>query len=166
MHSTHEKIVLTSRWWPGLLVFIGAASGLWAICAVPLVSFAVVSGLTLKQRQASLALGTVWLIHQIMGFTLHHYPRTPDAFAWGLMLGLASWAALLVCQKIAGSLQPATAAIGSLLSGFVVYELLLWCASFVLGGGETFSNSIVAALLLVNAAWTAGLMALHRLVKG
>lgn len=129
-------------------------------CATPFAAFAVVAALMLPLRTAALAMATVWLLNQAIGFGLLGYPQTANAAAWGIVMGaaalLATAAAAIVVNGIRSNVV--LAAILGLVASYAVWELALLAASRVLGGEEAMVADIVTRLGVVNLLWLAGLL--------
>lgn len=148
--------------WPAALA-VSAFLGSWAFaCVFPFVALAVIVAATMPLRAAAATMGALWLLNQIVGFTLLSYPHTLDSYAWGLAIGGATLAAMVVARAVVGdrplvSLRTVTA----FLVAFATYELLLYAVALFAGGLETFSAAIVADIFRNDAMWFAGLVALH-----
>ncbi|BAC89916.1 hypothetical protein [Gloeobacter violaceus] len=168
--SANFPLARLSRQWPTLLVGLGCGSSLFYTCTVPLVGLGVTAGLTLPRSVALRVIGAVWLANQLLGYTLHAYPRTPQSFAWGFILGLGAVAVTLVASRAVSwrgglqRLEVPTAAWVTVV-GFCIYEGLILLASLALGGLESFTPAIVGGIFLTNALWAAGLLGLHALFQ-
>jgi hypothetical protein len=53
-----------------------------AICGL----FAAIAALSMPRKDALLLIGLVWLANQAVGFSVLHYPLTPNCFAWASAL--------------------------------------------------------------------------------
>lgn len=129
-------------------------------CATPFAAFAVVAALMLPLRTAMLAMATVWLLNQAIGFGLLEYPQTSNAAAWGIVMGaaalLATAAAAIVVKGVRSNVV--LAAVLGLAASYAAWELALLAASRVLGGEEAMVTDIVTRLGVVNLLWLAGLL--------
>ena len=96
-----EKAIAHNQLWFFLLTALGSASNVVYTCTVPLVGFGAIAGITLTRKKALTMIMTMWLINQILGFTIHQYPLTISTIIWGGVLGLG---ALLV--TLLASLKP------------------------------------------------------------
>lgn len=147
-----------------LLVAACASASLVFACAAPFAAFAVLAAAVMPLRSAVAAIGVVWLANQAIGFGLLGYPRTLDAAAWGLVLGIAA----AIATVVATALFHRLAHLGrlaiyplALVASFASYELCLLAATPVLGGAGAFAVDIVGQIALVNAVWLAGLVAVY-----
>jgi hypothetical protein len=108
-----------------------------------------------------------WAVNQLIGFTLLGYPADAYAISWGVALGLASLAAMLVARMIVG---PRTWSIARIAIAFLlaaaVYETLLYGYALVAGGTDTFTPAIVAQLMLNDGVWCAILVVCHVVLTG
>ena len=133
-------------------------------CAAPFAALATLAAFNLRRPEAFILTALVWLANQAVGFGVLNYPRTFDSFAWGAVLGvaalLATWTVTSLGARPLRTGPVLGAAIG-FAAAFVVYELALYAASFLLGGSETaFTPAIVWYVLEVNVAALAGLVVL------
>jgi hypothetical protein len=89
------------RFWPSLFTTVGCLSNIAYTCTLPFVTVGIVAGTTLTRQRAIISALMIWLANQIFGYTWHNYPRTPDSFAWGLVLGIGT-----VGIALAGGYRP------------------------------------------------------------
>jgi hypothetical protein len=155
--------------WVAVLVLASVVFSLGFACAVPFAAFAAIAALTLSRRDAFALVGAVWLANQIAGFTVHHYPATANALAWGAGLGavalLSTFAAQWVKDHLAKSHM--VAAIAALLAAFAVYEGSLFAISLALANGVSdYAPSIVGRIFAINTAAFAALFLVHRQLEG
>lgn len=147
-----------------LLVAACASTSLIFACATPFAAFAVLAAAIQPLRPALLTIVAVWLVNQAIGFGILHYPRTPDAAAWGLLIGLAAGMATVAAAQIfhrVVSLGRFAIYPIALIASFAVYELCLLAATPVLGGADAFALDIVGRIAFLNAVWLAPLVALY-----
>ena len=153
--------------WLALLVAASVVFSLGLACAVPLAAFAAAAALSLPRRDALLLIVLVWLVNQVVGFTLLGYPWDASTFAWGAVLCVAAILATLAGRGIAGRLVNAGrafAATATFLAAFAVYEAALFAVSAtLLGGTEIYTAAIQGRIFAINAAGFVGLLVLHRL---
>ncbi|MBW4553571.1 MAG: hypothetical protein KME35_21025 [Aphanocapsa sp. GSE-SYN-MK-11-07L] len=166
-HQGWETIA-TSRLWFFLLVGLGTMSNVVYTCTVPLVGFGAIAGSTLIRRRAIATAMTMWLVNQMLGFTLHHYPLTLSTFAWGFVLGLGTLLVTLLASMNPPFAQNQTIGHYQWLGiafavGFILYELVIWLAGLALGGGEGFTLPILGGILMGNAVWAIALSSIHAL---
>jgi len=117
----------------------------------------------------------IWLANQIFGYTWHNYPRTPDSFAWGLVLGIgtvgvafaAGYRPLFSQSK---PIRPRQLLLNylwipaMLILGFLAFEGLILAAGLVLGGTEGLTLPILAKIWLDNWLWTGFWLGIHALL--
>jgi hypothetical protein len=158
------------RLWLALLIAASVGFTLGFACAVPFAAFGAIAALSLPRRDALLSTLALWLVNQVIGFTILHYPWEGMTIVWGVLLGavalLATGAALAVSSRggtLAGSL--AAGSLASFAAAFVAYEGSLYLISATaMGGAEDFAASIVVRILEINAASFAGLLAAAYLI--
>ena len=143
-----------------LLAASSVALTLGFACALPLAAFATISALVFRPRAAAGAVLAVWLMNQVVGFSLLHYPTDPSTIAWGLALGaiglLSLGAAFLVLSRFDGFVG----AVASFLAAFVVYEGAIYVVCVLSGTGVgSFAEPIVTRIFLINAVAFGGLLA-------
>ena len=153
--------------WPVLLIAATVACSLHFACAVPLAALAAITALTVRRQAVLPVVGAIWLSNQLVGFLVLDYPWTADCLYWGVAMGVATILAALAAQFVRGRLAHSWSKTMPLLAigaAIVVFELSLLVTSVaVLGGGtRDFTMSIMAYVLMINAAAFAGLLALHR----
>jgi hypothetical protein len=146
--------------WLGLLLAASLGFTLGFVCAVPFAAFGAIAALTLDRRDALLVTIALWLLNQIIGFTVLHYPWEGMTFTWGAILGvvalLSTAAALTVTQRRWGA-APAVSV--SFVAAFAVYEGSLYLVSAtVMGGTEDFTGTLVARITAINAVSFVGLL--------
>lgn len=151
--------------WLALLIAASLAFTFGFACAVPFAAFGAVAAMTLPRRDAVLLTVALWLVNQIIGFTLLHYPWDGMTLAWGAILGIvavSSTGAALATIRRQGVV--ATAATG-FAAAFVTYEGGLYLVSVaVMGGTEDFAAATVVRILEINAAAFAALAAASLLI--
>ncbi len=157
------------RTWLLTLILLGAMSSLFSSCTVPLVGFAALAATTLSGRQGVVCLSVIWLVNQALGFSVRNYPLAANTVAWGLMMLAAALAAQALGRTIDGrSRRPSMPGIVNLgprvavalTAGFLVYELILWLASFWLGTTGGFTLAVLGSVLRSNGLWALGLSVL------
>ncbi|PSN12290.1 hypothetical protein C7293_20790 [filamentous cyanobacterium CCT1] len=160
-----SRSLYDSRLWYYGLLAAGSVSNVLYYCTVPLVGIGVLAGTTLPRRRALLVLLPLWLVNQLLGFTVRGYPYTVSTFAWGgVMLLGATLAVLLASIRPAYGHDQSRHGLWlafSLALGFVLYELVIWLGGFALGGVHGFTASVLGEILLGNAIWGGGLAIVH-----
>lgn len=156
------------RWlWILLLTAASVFVTLGMACATPFAALATLAALHMSRHDGLALIGITWLADQAVGYGLLGYPRTANSVAWGVILGVGAFAALLAARALADRLRER----GALMTGaaafvgaFVVYEAMLVAATAALASGsEAFSPPIVGWVLRVNLLSLAGLLILYRL---
>jgi hypothetical protein len=156
------------RWlWILLLTAASVFVTLGMACATPFAALATLAALHMSRRDGLALIGIAWLADQAVGYGVLGYPRTGNSVAWGVILGVAAFAALLAAQALAerararGGLVVGAAAFAG---AFGAYQAVLFAATAILASGaEAFSLPIVAWVLRVNLLSLAGLLILYRL---
>lgn len=156
--------------WLLTLTVLGALSSVFTSCTVPLVGFAAVAATTLSRRQGVMSLAMIWLVNQALGFSVRSYPLEASTLAWGVVMLAAALGALALGRRANQNdhrLPRGLAGLGSrvgvsLLAGFLLYELILWQASFLLGTSGGFTPAVLGSVLLRNSLWALGLTVLYR----
>jgi hypothetical protein len=153
------------RLWLALLIASSVGFTLGFACAVPFAAFGAVAALTLKRRDALLLIVALWLVNQVIGFTILHYPWDAMTFTWGVVLGGVALLTTVAAQGVIRGQNVVAAMLAGFVAAFVVYEGGLYLVSAVaLGGTEDFNAQIVARILAINAAAFAGLLATSFLI--
>jgi len=145
--------------WMALLVLASLAFTLGFACAVPFAAFGAVAAMTLPRRDALLVAVALWLVNQIIGFTILQYPWDGMTLAWGAILGVIAVLSTVAAQAAMRRHNIAITAIASFAAAFVVYESGLYLISIPLGATEDFTAAIVIRILEINAASFAVLLA-------
>ena len=156
------------RWlWILLLTAASVFVTLGMACATPFAALAALAALHMSRRDGLALIGIAWLADQAVGYGLLGYPRTANSFAWGVILGVGAFVALLAAQALAGRLRDRGAVLAGGLAfagALVAYEGVLVVATAVLASGaEAFSLPIVGWVLRVNLLSLLGLLILYRL---
>ena len=156
------------RWlWILLLTAASVFVTLGMACATPFAALATLAALHMSRRDGLALIGIAWLADQAVGYGLLGYPRTANSFAWGVILGVGAFVALLAAQALAGRLRDRGAVLAGGLAfagALVAYEGVLGAATAVLASGaEAFSLPIVGWVLRVNLLSLLGLLILYRL---
>jgi hypothetical protein len=147
-----------------LLAASGVALTLGFACALPLAAFAAISALVFKPRAAVSAVLTVWLINQIIGFSLLHYPTDASTIAWGFALGIIGLLSLGGASLVLWRVKNFVGILAGFLLAFVVYEGAIYIVCVANGTGVgSFTTPIATRIFLINAASFGGLLALRAL---
>jgi len=137
-------------------------------CATPFAALAVVAAAMLPARPALLVVTGAWLVNQIIGFGVLHYPIDGSTIAWGFVIGAAALLATAVASTVLRTLPqgrtPLMLAI-TLVVAYATYELALLAATPFLGGEGAFTAAIVTRIALTCAVWLAGLVAVCEIVR-
>jgi hypothetical protein len=155
------------RLWILLLASASVFVTLGMACATPFAALATLATLRMRRRDGLALIGIAWLADQAVGYGLLGYPRTANSVAWGVILGVGAFAALLAARAVADRLRARRAIMtgaAAFVAAFVAYQAVLAAATAVLASGsEEFSLPIVGWVLRVNLLSLAGLLILHRL---
>ena len=156
------------RWlWILLLTAASVFVTLGMACATPFAALATLAALHMSRRDGLALIGIAWLADQAVGYGLLGYPRTGNSVAWGVILGVGAFGALLAAQTLADRVRDrggVVAGAAAFAGAFVAYQAVLVAATAVLASGpEAFSLPIVAWVLRVNLLSLAGLLILYRL---
>ena len=155
------------RWlWILLLTAASVFITLGMACGTPFAALATLAALYMSRRDGLALIGIAWLADQAVGYGLLGYPRSANSVAWGVILGVGAFVALLAAQALADRLR----ARGAVLTGavafagaFVAYQAVLVAATRCWRAVGGFSLPIVAWVLRVNLLSLAGLLILYRL---
>jgi hypothetical protein len=151
--------------WLALLVTASVTFTLGFACAVPFAAFGAIAAMTLKPRDALLLSTTVWLVNQVIGFTILHYPWDASALTWGAVLGAVAVLNTIAAQAVIRWRGRVGASLAGFAAAFIAYEGGLYLVSATwLGGTENFTVVIVTRILAINAAGFAGLLATSLLI--
>jgi hypothetical protein len=146
--------------WLALMVAASVACTLGFACAVPFAAFGAIGAMTLSRRDALLLAVALWLVNQIIGFTMLHYPWDPMTLTWGAILGGTAVLSTVAAQATIRQQGIVVTAAASFAAAFVAYEGGLYLVSAtVMGGTENFTPAIVIRILELNAAGFAVLLA-------
>lgn len=156
------------RWlWILLLTAASVFVTLGMACATPFAALATLAALHMSRRDGLALIGIAWLADQAVGYGLLGYPGTANSVAWGVILGVGAFVALLAAQALVERLRKRGAVLAgglAFVGAFVAYEAVLVAATAVLASGsEAFSLPIVGWVLRVNVLSLAGLLILYRL---
>lgn len=163
------QVLAQGRFWPILLTTAGCLGNISYTCTLPFVCVGILTGTTLTRQKAVISTLLIWFANQVFGYTLHQYPRTPDSFAWGLVLGVAT---LLV--SLGSSYRPLFTQshlkgnylwiLFLAIAGFLGFQGLLLLAGIFLGGSHGMTLAIYRDLWLSNLIWTGGILGIHALL--
>ena len=150
--------------WIALIAALTVVGSYALACVAPLAAVAALAALTLRRTEGLILVVTAWIFNQIVGFLLLSYPHTPDTYAWGAAIGVASvlgyFAATAVVARTGSSLL---AAVVTFAVAFAGYQLGLYAFGIATSyAGDSFSLAIVGEVLAINAVAFAGFLALHR----
>ena len=151
--------------WPLTLAAAAVLGSMATACMMPFVAVATIAAASMPRREALTAVTGVWAINQLLGFGLLGYPLTTYAVTWGLALGAAAIAALVVARRFLRASSTTAARLGAaFVVAFAAYEGLLFAFATIEGGTGTFTSTIVLSILVNDAAWLVGLALLHMLL--
>ena len=150
--------------WLILLPLSSLVFSLGFACATPLAAFAALAAVALSKRDGLILCGAVWLVNQVVGYTLLGYSWNINSVSWGLALGGATVLASLSSRWIYGRSKTnyLFRLIAAFIAAFAVFQVSLYLVElFVLGGVEDSAADIVNRVLAINAGAFVGLLALH-----
>ena len=135
-----------------LLALSSVALTLGFACALPLAAFATISALLFQPRAAIGAVLAVWLMNQIIGFSLLHYPTDPSTIAWGFALGVIGLLSLGAAFLVFSRLKGIAGTLAGFLAAFIVYEgaIYIVCAASGTPLGA-FTAPVMIRVFLINA---------------
>jgi hypothetical protein len=153
--------------WSAILGMMAAIGSYGFACVFPFAAIAALAALTLPTRQATWLLAAVWVVNQIVGFTLLNYPHDGQALAWGAFIGLSAAAGLWAAKSAVGTGARLISwqTIAALASSIVAYQVVMAAGAYALDGFESSTPAIVADVVRNDVLWFAGLTGL-RLVLG
>lgn len=153
----------------GLPIVVSIPLSFAYACAIPFAALSTFAALKFRRREALLSLGAVWLINQAVGYGCLNYPRTPESFAWGVALGVATYAALIVAMRIARRLQKTDGLLKTLMTfavAFATFKAFLFGMSFAIPGGNiAFSWPVFKKIAVINAATFLALLVFNYLLN-
>ena len=159
-----QRILSDEKAWMVLVATAGVLFSCAFACATPFAAVAVVAATRMRRVAGVSAVLLAWSGNQAIGYGLLHYPRTPGSFGWGLAIGMAALVAMALATLPPFRLNPLGRIVLAFVAAFAGYEVALYAASFVLGGGNAaFAPHVIARIAAINAVALAGLLAVHRL---
>jgi hypothetical protein len=165
---TTDPILVSGRQTGAVVALLAGSSvalTLGFACALPLAAFATISALLFKPRAAVAAVLAVWLMNQMIGFSLLHYPTDASTIAWGFALGaiglLSLGTALLVLSRLGGFVG----ILAAFLAAFLVYEGAIYVVCVACGAGVgSFTAPIMTRIFVINAVSFGALVAARELL--
>jgi hypothetical protein len=150
--------------WLILLPFSSLVFSLGFACATPLAAFGALAAVALSKRDGLILCGAVWLVNQVVGYTLLQYSWNINSVSWALALGGATILAFLSSRWIyrRSKTHYLFRLIAAFIAAFAVFQVSLYLVElFVLGELQDSAADIVIRVLAINAAAFVGLLALH-----
>jgi hypothetical protein len=145
--------------WLGLMVAASMAFTFGFACAVPFAAFGAIAALTLPRREALLLTVALWLVNQVIGFTVLSYPWDGMTFLWGAILGVVAVLSTVAALAVITQRSLVVSAPSSFGAAFIVYEGVLYLVSIPMGATADFTAAIVVRILEINVAGFAALLA-------
>ena len=157
------------RFWPSLLTTVACLGNVTYTCTLPFVTIGILTGTTLSRQKAIISTLMIWLSNQIFGYLLHNYPRTPDSFGWGIVLGIstlsitlvASYRPLFTPDKLWRNYLWIPL---MLILGFIGFQILIFLAGLGLGGTHGLTLPVLGKIWLDNWLWTSLWIGIHSLL--
>jgi hypothetical protein len=167
MSDAMTKPAATTLLWSTLLGITAILGSYGLACVFPFAALAALAVITLPTRQAVVLLGAVWAANQIVGFTLLSYPHDGQALAWGVIIGVAAYAALAAAKVAFGAETRLVSvwSVAALAASIIAYQFVMFFGAYAMDGFESSTPEIVATVAGNDALWFAGLGAL-RLMLG
>jgi hypothetical protein len=149
--------------WPISLAAATVLGSFALACVFPFAAFATLAALTMSRRAGIALVASVWAANQAVGFFVMSFPWDAQAVGHGLAILVATLAGLAAARFMAGSIKAGSAlrSVASLVSAFIIYQVLLRAYAQFGGGAENFSAEIISEVALNDTLWFAGLMALR-----
>ena len=150
--------------WLILLPLSSLVFSLGFACATPLAAFGALAAVALSRRDGLILCGAVWLVNQVVGYTLLQYSWNINSVSWGLALGGTTILATLSSRWMyrRSKTRYLFGLIAAFIAAFTVFQVSLYLVElFVLGGLQDSTADIVIKVLAINAAAFVGLLALH-----
>ncbi len=153
----------TTLIWSAVLGLTAAVGSYGLACVFPFAALAALAAVTLPTRQAALLLGAMWLVNQVIGFTLLSYPHDGQALAWGAIIGIAAFAGLGAAKAAFGkeTILLSLRTIAALAASIIAYQVIMFVGAYVMNGFESSTPAIVAEVARNDTLWFAGLAALR-----
>jgi hypothetical protein len=150
--------------WLILLPLSSLVFSLGFACATPLAAFGALAAVALSKRDGLILCGAVWLVNQVVGYSLLGYSWNINSITWGLALGGATILASLSSRWIyrRSNTRYFFRLIAAFIAAFAVFQVSLYLIElFVLGGVQDSAVDVVTRVLAINAGAFVGLLALH-----
>ena len=131
-------------------------------CVFPFAAVATIAALTLDARRATALVAAVFVVNQIVGFAVNHYPLQTGTYAWGGFIALAAFMALGAAILVRGNAALLTLRTPvALVAAIAAYQAVMFVGAVALDGFASSSPEIVAKIALNDVVWFAGLAALR-----
>lgn len=165
---TSDSLPMSGRETSAAVALIAASSvalTLGFACALPLAAFATISPTLFKPRAAVVAVIMVWLMNQIVGFSVLGYPIDASTIGWGFALGVIGLLSLGAAYLVLSRLDGLIGTFVSFLAAFVVYEGTIYIVCVASGTGVgSFAAPIMTRIFLINALSFGGLLVARELL--
>ncbi|GAC1541668.1 MAG: hypothetical protein NVS3B16_05560 [Vulcanimicrobiaceae bacterium] len=145
--------------WPGVLAGTGIVLGVVLTCIAPFVAVAVLAARTLSLRAAFAVVTAMWLGNQAIGFSFEHFPLDFWTFAWGVVILVATCAAVVVARSL-----PVTPL--AFVAAFAAFEGLQLAYALSIGDAANFAPAIDAQVFAGNVLGIAILAAIRLVMTG
>ncbi len=153
----------TTLIWSAILGLTAVVGSYGLACVFPFAALAALAAVTLPSRQAAVLLGAMWLVNQVIGFTLLSYPHDSQAVVWGAIIGVAAFAGLGAAKLAFGSETRLVSlrTVSALAASIVAYQAIMFVGAYVMNGFESSTAAIVADVARNDVFWFAGLAAMR-----
>jgi hypothetical protein len=163
MNDASSGTATTTLLWSAILGLTAAIGSYGWACVFPIAALAALAAITLPTRQAVALVGAAWAVNQIVGFTLLSYPHDGQAVVWGVIIAVAAFAGLGAAKFAFGreTRLLSVRSVAAFGAALFAYQAVMFLGAVVMNGFESSTPEIVAALVLNDAKWFAGLGALR-----
>ena len=153
----------TTLLWSAVLGLTAAVGSYGLACVFPFAALAALAAVTLPTRQALGLIGAVWVVNQIVGFTMLGYTQDAQAYAWGIIIGAAAFGAFGVAKFAFGDETKLVSArsVAAIVASIVAYQAVMFVGAAGLDGFASSTPEIVATVARNDLFWFAGLGAIR-----
>jgi hypothetical protein len=153
----------TTLLWSAILGLTAVVGSYGLACVFPFAALAALAAATLPTRQAIALTGAVWVANQVVGFTLLSYGLGDHAISWGIVIGVAAFAALGAAKLALGSETRLISlrSLGALVASIITYQAIMFVGAYAFDGFASSTPEIVATVARNDVLWFAGLGALR-----
>lgn len=151
--------------WILLLTAASTATTLVLGCSTPFAALAALAAAHMRRQDGVMLVIVAWLVSQVVGFGIHHYPHDARTIAWAFGIGVAATGSALGAQAALvpfGARPPGIRLAAAFLAAFLAYNAVLAICALGLGGiATTLDPANLARQFGRNTAILAGLLGLY-----